>query len=88
MKTDFVAELVALARETPPERLETVVRSRFGGQVVRITAAPPRPALTIEDVDSRLRQRMPVTAIAADLGVSRTTIYRLLWNGKGPKRRA
>lgn len=88
MKPDIVAEIVTLARELPPERLETAIRSRFGGQVVRITSAPPRPSPTIEDVDTRLRQRMPVTAIAADLGVSRTTIYRLLWNGKGPKRRA
>ena len=78
MKTDFVAQFVALARETPPEALESAIRSRFGGQQVRITAEPVRPAPSIDDVDARLRQRMPVRAIAADLGVSRATIYRML----------
>jgi DNA invertase Pin-like site-specific DNA recombinase len=88
MKTDFVAEFVALARETPPEALETAIRSRFGGQQVRITATPPRPTPSIDDVDTRLRQRMPVTAIAADLGVSRATVYRLLHRSRSTKQRA
>lgn len=82
MKPDFVAEFVALARETPPDRLETEIRARFGGLQVRITATPPRPAPTVDDVDARLRQRMPVVAIAAELGVSRATIYRLLHAGR------
>lgn len=78
MKVDFVAEFVALARQVPAEALETELRARFGGQQVRIEPVPPRQPVQIDDIDARLRQRMPVRVIAADLGVSRATIYRML----------
>lgn len=88
MKPDFAAELAALVRDVAPEalaaaaRIEREVRARYGGQQVRIAERPP---LTLHAIDERLRQRMPVAAIATDLGVSRRTIYRHL---KRPEKRA
>ena len=83
MKVDFVTEFVALARKVPAEALESEIRARFGGRQVRIDPAPPRQMPSVSDIDARLVQKMPVTHIAADLGVSRSTIYRLLNAGRG-----
>ena len=85
MKPDFVAEFVALARQTMPDappdalrRLETGIRDQWGGRQVRIEPVPVPAGPTIDEVDARLRQRMPVRAIAQELGVHRSTIYRML----------
>lgn len=89
MKPDFVSELVALAGEvagvdaSAAARLDAELRGRFGGKQVRIAERPP---LTVERIDAELRQRKPVRQVAADLGVSRATIYRYL--GKPKKSRA
>lgn len=92
---DFVAEFVALVREHAPGvdaaaemSIETAIRSRFGGREVRIDRQAPAARPTMGDIDDRLRQRKPVTAIAAELGVSRATIYRMLNAGRGKSRRA
>ena len=81
MKRDFATEFVALAREVAavsPDagaRLESELRQRYAGEPIRIAERPP---VTPERVDELLRQRKPVRVVAADLGVSRATIYRLL----------
>lgn len=85
MKPDIVAEFVALAREAAPDvpqatlqRLESEIRERHGGCRVYIGVPRTRPAPTIDDINARLHQSVPVSAIAKDLGVSRATIYRML----------
>jgi DNA invertase Pin-like site-specific DNA recombinase len=86
MRPDFVAQFVALAREIPVDRLDGEIRARFGGQQVRIDRKPPPVRPTLDDIDARLRDRKPVTAISAELGVSRATIYRMLNTGRGKSR--
>lgn len=92
MSADFVTEITKLARELAPsltdadlDRIDTALRERFGGQEVWIASRIKRPP-DIESVDARLRRAMPVTKIAEDLGVSRTTIYR--WIRKTRNERA
>ena len=81
MKTDFVAQFVALARETASiddraaREIETRLRAEHGGRTVRIAEMAP---LTAEFVDARLRDRKSVREIAAEVSVSRATIYRML----------
>jgi len=70
--------IVSQSADVPPEaltRIERTVRSEFGGQEVFIRSRGPVP---VEMIEQRLRQRMPVDAIAQDLGYGRTTIYRHL----------
>lgn len=73
-----VTSIVARAADVPPEslqRIERTLRAEYGGQEVSISRRAP---ISLESIDQRLRQRMPVVAIAADLGVGRATIYRHL----------
>lgn len=81
MKPDFVAEFVALARDTAgidaraAQQIEARLRSDYGGQTVRIAERPP---VTPEFIDARLRERKSVREIAGEVGMSRATIYRML----------
>lgn len=89
-KIDFVSEFVALAGnvgldESASAKLEAEIRGRFGGQQVRIAERPP---VTVERIDAILRQRKPVREVAAELGVSRATIYRHLGQSKKSQRGA
>ena len=89
MKSDFVAEFVALARDTAglddraAQQIEARLRSDYGGQTVRIAERPP---VTMEFIDTRLRERKSVREIACEAGMSRATIYRIL-GAKSFKRR-
>lgn len=81
MKIDFVAQVVALARETAQideraaREIEARLRSEHGGRTVRIAERAP---LTPEFIDSRLRERKSVREIANESSVSRATVYRML----------
>lgn len=89
---DVAAEIAALAREVAPAldaaaaaRLEHAIRARWGGERVPILERAP---VTLEQIDQRLRARMPVTEIAEDVGLSRATIYRMLRPSEGKKSHA
>ena len=81
MKQDFVRSVVSLARETLAadpttlSRFETQLRLRHAGETVWVN---PREPVTLEKINERLTARQNVRAVAADLGVSRETIYRRL----------
>lgn len=87
-RPDFVNEVVALAQQigvldpVGSQQLDQELRTRFGGDRVRIASVAP---LTIEKIDAGLRARKPVAWIAAEEGVSRATIYRLLTNNSQKK---
>lgn len=74
-RPDHAAEIAALARQVPPESFECALRRRFGGETLRISERPP---VTPEQVDAGLRQGKPVSALVGELGVGRSTIYRML----------
>lgn len=80
-RIDFACEIVGLMREVggvdPAAacKVEIELRRRYGGKVLQIER---RPVVTIDDVNSALRQRKPVRVIAAETGLSRSTIYRML----------
>jgi len=87
--TDFAADFAALVREVVPavdavaaERLEAELRRRYGGDRVLILERRP---VTVEQINDRLRARVPVAAMVDDLGVSRATIYRMLGTGRRKK---
>jgi len=88
LKPDYVSELVrtvsAVASLDPEaeQRAAAAIRGRFGGQKLRID---PREPITVEKIDAGLRARQPVREIAADLGVSRATIYRMLGKSRGKR---
>lgn len=81
MKIDHTAQITALfarVAAVPAEALaqvETELRRNFGGQRVQILREPP---VTLERINERLYQGKAVRQIAAELGVSRATIYRNL----------
>lgn len=83
MVADLVARVIQLVRErtTADEaelrRIEHDARLMMDGERHRITTRP-RGLVKLADVDERLRRRMSVRQVAADLGVDRSTIYRLL----------
>lgn len=87
-RPDFVRELIAVARETlviaphEAEKLDFAVRSRFAGASYLVTDVPP---VTVDDINEQLRMRAPVRLIAANLGVSRATIYRRLHEHRASK---
>lgn len=60
---------------TALSRADQAIRREFGGTALRIQARAP---VTIEQIDAGLRQRKPVAMIAAELSLSRATIYRML----------
>lgn len=56
-------------------RADQAIRREFGGTAMRIQ---PRAPVTIDQIDAGLRLRKPVAMIAAEVGLSRATIYRML----------
>jgi DNA invertase Pin-like site-specific DNA recombinase len=77
---DFVREVVGLAVQTglPAEQvsaLEHSLRREYGGRTVRIDRRAP---LTVDDLNSALRESKSVRTIAKETGFSRATIYRML----------
>lgn len=80
-RTDFTCEIVGLMREVcgvdtvSASRVESELRKRYGGRAVHIER---QPVVTIDEVNSALRERKPVRLIAAETGLSRSTIYRML----------
>lgn len=81
MKIDAVQQLLRVVSEaaqidhTALARCDQAIRREFGGAALRIQ---PKAPVTIDDIDARLRQRKPVAMIAAEVGLSRATIYRML----------
>ena len=80
MTDDFATKCAALAvrvagiDQAAAARLETELRKRHGGQLVKIE----RPVVTYETITEGLRQGKPVARIATETGVSRATLYRRL----------
>lgn len=89
MRSDFVLEVVALARETAglddrtAREMEARLRHAHGGRTVKIAERAP---VTLAYIDAQLRERKTVRMIAGDAGVSRATIYRII-GAKGFKKR-
>ena len=81
MKRDFATEFVALAREVAavsPDAGARLSPSCASGTPGRRSASPSGPCHAGARRRAAARQRKPVRVVAADLGVSRATIYRLL----------
>ncbi len=80
MIDDFATKCAALAvrvagiDQAAASRLESELRKRHGGQLVKIE----RPLVTYEMISEGLRQSKPVARIADEIGVSRATLYRRL----------
>mgnify|MGYP000479256439 CR=1 FL=1 len=80
-RPDYAADIAQMAADMlvlnpgAAARFEAELRQRYGGEVLRIAPVAP---VTPEGVDADLRARKPVSAIAAEYGVHRSTIYRLL----------
>ena len=87
---DFTSELVGIVQRfaavdaAAAQRIETEVRCRFGGQRVAISAKSATKSVTYNMVDERIRRRMSINEVARDLGVSRSTIYRLITKKSQP----
>ncbi len=87
---DVVARIIQLVRERTTaddaelRRIERDARLMMAGERHRITENP-RNAISLADVDERLRRRMSVRQVASDLGVTRSTIYRVLKNRRRPR---
>ena len=81
MKPDAVQqilEIVGTVAQVDPlalSRADQAIRREFGGTAMRIQ---PRAPVSLEQIDAGLRQRKPVAIIAAEVGISRATIYRML----------
>lgn len=81
MKPDAVQQIleivgtVAKVDAATLSRADQAIRREFGGTALRIQ---PRAPVTIDQIDAGLRQRKPVATIAAEVGLSRATIYRML----------
>lgn len=80
---DVISRIMTLVRERAnvqrPEldQIEREARMMLAGDRYRISERP-RGVVSIEDVDQRLRQRKSVSEVASEIGVARSTIYRLL----------
>lgn len=89
MKTDAVQQILeivgSVANVDPLAmlRADRAIRREFGGTALKIQVRPP---VTIEQVDAGLRARKPVALIAAEAGVSRSTIYRMLGRKRAKNR--
>lgn len=87
-KPDFVLEVIALAQQLgtldakAAGKFDAELRARYGGDRVRIAPTPP---LTLGQVNAELTAGKPVRVIAGERGVSRTTVYRLIWGSKSRK---
>lgn len=81
MKQDFVREVIGIVQRNSElsgsavEKIEREIRLRFAGEKVSIARRAPIDAAFI---DSQIRERKSVRVIAAENGVSRSTIYRVL----------
>ena len=81
MKHDAVHELLKVVGEVTQlagadiARADEAIRREFGGRAMRIQ---PRAPLTIDHVDAELCRRKTVADIAGEVGISRSTIYRML----------
>lgn len=81
MKPDAVQQIleivgtVARVDAVALSRADQAIRREFGGTAMRIQ---PRAPVTVAQIDAGLRQRKPVAVIAAEVGLSRATIYRML----------
>ena len=81
MKPDAVQQILeivsSVAGVAPAalSRADQAIRREFGGTAVRIQ---PRAPVTLEQIDAGLRLRKPVAMIAAEVGLSRATVYRML----------
>lgn len=90
MKADAVQQIleivgtVARVDAAALSRADQAIRREFGGTAMRIQ---PRAPVTIEQIDASLRQRKPVAVIAAEVGLSRATIYRMLGKSRIKNRR-
>jgi transcriptional regulator of acetoin/glycerol metabolism len=84
MSDDFVSELVSVVNEVTPlqeaerARIADSIRHRFGGDRVWIRATVPVcERINVSQVAVALREKS-VSTIAAEHGISRNTLYRLL----------
>lgn len=90
-RQDHAAEIARVAAEVlclPAQaacRLEGELRERYGGKRIRIAE---RPSVTPALVDSWLRSGLGVRQIAAEMGLHRSTIYRMLGSGQKVAARA
>lgn len=90
MKPDAVQQLleivgtVAHVDQAALSRADQAIRREFGGLQMRIQ---PRAPVTIDQIDAGLRQRKPVALIAAEFGLSRATIYRMIGKNRVKNRR-
>ena len=81
MKADAVQQILEIVGNVAKvdalalSRADQAIRREFGGVALRIQ---PRAPVTIDQIDAGLRQRKPVAVIAAEVGLSRATIYRML----------
>jgi len=80
-KPDFVRDFTTFAAQSgivdssTATRLEAEMRSRYAGETVKIAGRAP---ITLESINSELRQGKNVRSIAGEMGCSRATIYRHL----------
>lgn len=93
MSKDFVQEIVGLVQEIAElddrkrAQVEMTIRHRFGGERVNIRPTPPVDlAVAVQTIDQKLRQGLPVRAIAQDTGVCRATIYRWIKKSRTARR--
>lgn len=90
MKIDAVTQLLQVVGEVTQmdraalSRADQAIRREFGGKAMRIQ---PRAPLTIEQIDAELRQRKTVAVIADEVGISRSTIYRMLERNRAKNRK-
>lgn len=91
MKRDFVTELIGVVSEvaaldaSAQQRIEQTIRCRFGGQRASICASRPTGQdQLLAQINQGLSERKSVRQIAPELGIGRSTIYRMLGR-KSPK---
>ena len=77
----FVDELLEVIRSTPFEKLEDVIRERWGGERVYVDRATAKKK--VEAMAAEIAKGTPVKDAMKAAGVSRRTGYRVLsrkWN--------
>lgn len=88
MSEDWAAKIAALAAAAAgaPEagaRIEARLRAELGGQRVRIEQKAP---ITVEMVEAGLRRGLPVSKVAATMGVHRSTLYKLIGKSRAERK--